>query len=511
MVALRAGADHGDAAAGQFLKTLHIVLAGFRQILELVDLGNILGPTRHGLVNRLCCGELSLVGRHVVATLAIHVVSHAQRNLLQTGEHVELGEHDVGQTVDLGRVTIHHRVEPAATTRTAGGHAILVALGAQPIAFLAEQLGRERTFAHTGHIRLGDADHAVDLGRTDAGTGACAAGGRVGGRHERVGAVVHVKHGGLTAFEQHGLAFVERLVEHQRRVGDVRLQSLTELEQLVGGRVHIDRTTVVQLHQHLVLLVQARLDLVVQVVGIEQVMHADAHTVNLVGVCRSDATAGGADLVLAKEALGHLVEHAVVRRDDMRAFAHQQTGAIHATALQTVDLLEQHFRIDDDAVADDRRHIRADDAGWQQVQRIRFIADHHGVPRVVAAVETCDIVDLRTNKIGSLTLAFIAPLGANQHDSRHNAPPRLRLVFRRKQPTVSPLPYVPASHRLAARSKSIPAAAHRQRGNSAVTHVSLAGTPWAIAYYRSAATHRWLLLAASPPPPAADQFRHRLE
>ena len=45
MVALRAGADHGDTAAGQFLKTLDVILTGLRQIIEVVDLGNILVPT----------------------------------------------------------------------------------------------------------------------------------------------------------------------------------------------------------------------------------------------------------------------------------------------------------------------------------------------------------------------------------------------------------------------------------------------------------------------------------
>ncbi len=240
--------------------------------------------------------------------------------------------------------------------------------------------------------------------------------------------MVHVEHGGLAAFEQHGFALVERLVEHQRRVGHVRLEAFAQLEQLVGGLVHVDRTTVVQLDEHLVLLMQAGLDLVMQVFRVEQVVHADAHAVDLVGVCRADATAGGADLVLAEEAFGHLVEHAVIRGDDVRAFAHQQSGAVHATAFKAVDLLEQHFRIDDDAVADDGGGVGADDAGRQQVQCVRFVADDHGVACVVAAVEAGHVIDFGADQIGRLTFAFVAPLSANQHDSRHNAPPRCCLV-----------------------------------------------------------------------------------
>ncbi len=106
--------------------------------------------------------------------------------------------------------------------------------------------------------------------------------------------------------------------------------------------------------------------------------------------------------------------------------AHQQSGAVHAAAFQAVNLLEQHFRINDDAVADNRGRVRADDAGRQQVQRIRFVADHHGVARIVAAVEAGNIVDLRADQIGSLALAFVSPLGTDQNNSRHVvAPPRV--------------------------------------------------------------------------------------
>ena len=164
-----------------------------------------------------------------------------------------------------------------------------------------------------------------------------------------------------------------------------------------------------------------------QMFGVEQVVHADAHAINLVGICGADATAGGADLMLAEEAFGHLVQHAMVRSDDMRAFAHQQPGAVHATALQTIDFFEQHFRIHDHAIADDRGRGRADDAGRQQVQRIRFVADHHGMARVVAAVEAGDVVDLRADQICCLAFALVSPLGTDQNNSRHVvAPPCVR-------------------------------------------------------------------------------------
>ena len=160
-----------------------------------------------------------------------------------------------------------------------------------------------------------------------------------------------------------------------------------------------------------------------QVVGVEQVMHADADAIDLIRVGRADAAAGGADLVLAEEAFGHLVEGAVVGGDDVRGLAHKQVRAVDAAGFQAVDLLEEHLRIHDHAVADHRGQVRVDDAGGQQVQGVRLVADHHAMARVVAAVEACDIIDLGADQIGRLAFTLVAPLGTDKNNSRHDAPP----------------------------------------------------------------------------------------
>ncbi len=145
---------------------------------------------------------------------------------------------------------------------------------------------------------------------------------------------------------------------------------------------------------------------------VEQVVHTDAHAVDLVGVGRADATAGGADLLLASEAFGDFVDRAVVRRNDVRGFAHEQARAIDAAAFEPIDLLEQHFGVHHNAIADDRRGARADDAGRLQVQRIRFVAHDHGVSCIVAAVEPGNVIHLGADQISGFAFAFVAPLGA---------------------------------------------------------------------------------------------------
>ena len=130
--------------------------------------------------------------------------------------------------------------------------------------------------------------------------------------------MVDVEHRGLAAFEEHRLTTLERLVQQQRSVGDHRPQPVDVAEQFVDDLVDADGSAVVDLHEQVVLLVEGALYLLPQDVLVEQVLHADADAVDLVGVGGPDAAAGGADLPLAEEALGDLVERAVVLGDEVR-------------------------------------------------------------------------------------------------------------------------------------------------------------------------------------------------
>ena len=62
------------------------------------------------------------------------------------------------------------------------------------------------------------------------------------------------------------------------------------------------------------------------------------------------------------------------------------------------------------------------------MQRVALVADDHGMPGVVAALVADHIVHLVTEQVGGLALAFVTPLGADEHDGRHRATPSLRLT-----------------------------------------------------------------------------------
>ena len=356
---------------------------------------------------------------HLVVPHAVDVVGHADRDLTDAGEHVELGQEVVGEAVDPRGVPGDHGVVPAAAPQAPGVDAHLAAGHLQVLAPLVEQLRGERPRSHARGVGLDDPERARDARRADARPHARAAGRRVRRGDERVRAVVDVEHGGLTALHEDGLATVEGLVEHERGIAHHRLEPVGEGPEVLHHLVDLDGPAVVDLDEDLVLEMQRGLDLLPQDRLVEHVLHAQPHAGDLVGVRRPDAPAGGADGLLAQEPLGDLVELLVVRRDEVRVGGDPQPRGVGAAGLEPVDLGEERLEVDDDAVADHRDRAGRQDAGGQQLELVLLAADHHGVARVVAAVGLDDVLHAAAEDVGGLTLALVAPLGADQDDRCH--------------------------------------------------------------------------------------------
>ena len=82
---------------------------------------------------------------------------------------------------------------------------------------------------------------------------------------------------------------------------------------------------------------------------------------------------------------------------------------------ERVELCEEDLRVDDDAVADDRRDRGVQDPARDQLEGELLAVDHDPVPGVVAALVADDDVHLLREEICELALALITPLGAH-HD-----------------------------------------------------------------------------------------------
>jgi len=110
----------------------------------------------------------------------------------------------------------------------------------------------------------------------------------------------------------------------------------------------------------------------------------------------------------------------VVRHDQVRVTGDDQPRRVHPALLQAGELADQHLGVDDDAVADHRRAARGQDPGGDEVEGVLLaVRGDHGVPGVVPALVADDVGDAAAEDVGGLPLALVAPLGTDQHDSRH--------------------------------------------------------------------------------------------
>ena len=257
---------------------------------------------------------------------------------VEAGQHVELGEHEVGDAVDARRVARDRGVVPAAC---GAGDRSSCRTRSRPTRRNSPDSSSSSVGNGPGadarRVRLDDRDDAVEAVRARR---------PIRSRRRRWSRSTTVTNGYVPWSTSSIVAWppsnstvlpassawfstspVSATIGRSRSAYD---------EQVVDDLVDLDRAAVVDLHEQVVLLVEGALDLLAQDVLVEQVLHPDADAVDLVGVRRSDAAAGGADLPLAEEALGHLVERAVVLGDDVRVGADQQPRDVDAAGGERV-------------------------------------------------------------------------------------------------------------------------------------------------------------------------------
>src|SRR5262249_29413219 len=138
----------------------------------------------------------------------------------------------------------------------------------------------------------------------------------------------------------------------------------------------------------------------------------------------ADAAAGGADGRAALRAviLAQAVDELVVRQDDVRAEADEQLVAHQEAALLALrQLVEQHVRIDDHAVAEHAAPARVAHARGHEVRHELLALDDERVPGVRAAAVAHDGVRALGEQVDDLAFAFIAPLVADDDHDGHRA------------------------------------------------------------------------------------------
>lgn len=149
--------------------------------------------------------------------------------------------------------------------------------------------------------------------------------------------------------------------------------------------------------------------------GIEELARKDGLLLIFIGIERSNALLGGAELLVGKAPFLKLVKVAVPGHEYARTVAdHEVVGRYrNALAHDLAHFAPEVLRIKGDAVAENIHDSVAEDAGGQKMQGEFALFVYYGVTRVAAALKADDHVIILGQKVDHTALAFIAPVDAD--------------------------------------------------------------------------------------------------
>src|SRR5690348_2052286 len=110
LVSLRADAHIRDWRLDNLLHAIEIPSGGLGELLDAPAVGRRFAPAIHPLVARDDALLRSEIGWKFLVQLAFVLIAHANTDLLERVEHVELRHGKVGEPVDACRITNDNRV-----------------------------------------------------------------------------------------------------------------------------------------------------------------------------------------------------------------------------------------------------------------------------------------------------------------------------------------------------------------------------------------------------------------
>ena len=116
----------------------------------------------------------------------------------------------------------------------------------------------------------------------------------------------------------------------------------------------------------------------------------------------------------------------MIRHDDVGVARDRKALAADVFLRQRVNLTQEDLGIHDAAIADDRGHVVVHDTRRNEVQRQMVLGRDDRVAGVVAALEAHHVIIVAGEKVGNLTLAFIAPLRTDKNSCGHGCSFRIK-------------------------------------------------------------------------------------
>ena len=420
LLSVRAYSDHTDRAFAKFFKTCDILAAYLGKLLKLSASGEILGEAGEFLVNRLAALKSLKRGGEVSDNRAVGLfVCYANFECVKTCESVKLVDNERGKSVYTNSVADDNRVEPACSSGSACDSAELAALVADIVACFVVKLSGERTLAHSCGVCLCNAVDSVNCHRTYARTCANACGQGVGGGNIRVCSEVDVKESCLSTLEENGLACLLSLIGKNGNIVHILCKTLTIADIFLDSLFDVDSFAAIYLCDDSIFQLANALGLFSENVGVNEIIETETASLVLVHISGTDTSVSCTNVLAASELLGKTVKSDMPGHNDVSSGVDLQVVKGNSSCGKGVYLAKEVLGVENYACSDKAECIFIKNTRGDKMKLVSFAAAGNGVTCIVSALCTDYNISTGSKDINYLSLALVAPLGADYDICRH--------------------------------------------------------------------------------------------
>src|ERR1700722_9968224 len=230
--------------------------------------------------------------------------------------------------------------------------------------------------------------------------------------------MIDIQHGALCAPEHYALSLTDGVVQEFRRVRDEGAYALCRLGILV---VHLDRVQRVGPEQGMgdsIFLITGVFNVRLQQAAVQQINDAQAAAVHLVFIRRTDAAAGGADLLPSGSIFRSQLDHAMVRQDHLGTIRHKELFVdIDPEVAKLAHFCQKGEWVEHYPVADDGAAIGTQNTTRDQLQDKLLAPNNDRMAGIVAAGIPGDPRESVGKNVNDLSLPLVAPLAAHYYCS----------------------------------------------------------------------------------------------
>ena len=348
-------------------------------------------------------------------------IAYADFDFIHVIQDVQPGNGEIIEGIQFCRIADSSGIQPADPAGSAGDGTEFMSRISEVISGCIQKFRGERALAYTGGVRFDDAENILHHMGSDSGPDAGAAGSRMGRSNKWIGPVIAVQHGSLGAFEKHILSGFHELLYGVVCISYIGAELFCIAQIILQHGFIVETFHAVEFFQEQILCFHIVFQFFCKRLFVHEIAHADTDTVDLICIAGSDAVLCGPDLAAPFSGFFCLIDTDMVWEYHLGAGGNLEMSGIDALIFQPFHFFEKTLRVHDYAGPDNADGAGIHNARGHQAKRICLASRNDCMTCVIAALGTNDYICLRCKIIDNLALAFIAPLGTNNHCCCHDS------------------------------------------------------------------------------------------